>query len=615
MLPPAALPIACATPTKTAPRSSPLPRLRAKTHQPTASLSELHRHASRAILERQEVEQWETGSATSDSPALFASSLPSPFSPPTPKPSRPESVNDAADPFHPTETYFGGLERKSSTRSTTSMPSDRDRAHGPKHRLRPSVGSAGAFGVGTSAALGPASPLSREVASRGRRRPASMGGWIETSPIVRQSPSLGSGGRAAESKSDEDVKSEAGLRRAWENAHIFRKGFIYNLIAVFEGEEDRPERWSRTAKLLQHLSDNLGAVFYRIQALPQQAGIDAVPRGLRPAPSEPKSSQAVEAALSQIEVPPLSLASTAQHLPTLVPTQNPTLGFDSPSRSPPSTPAARIGSRTRAPPNFAPPSLYSPTTQALTKYESHHATLTRSIKDLQVDLNSIVSTLRILSPLTRDASVQSSTQDSQSPHVRDKIVDMLDLHDSIRDELQNLAQEWAESRLALRQAVDVDFKTKISAAVAASKVDTTSFEGEEASLDNVRLEDAPPESEAEALLNASLDDGSVADDPDFGTRQAILDAALSSSLRDGIDQDSAETVFEAVAGEREQGGTGASKLSREERVRRMKEARDALDAGKRAAAMTGKESEGGVMAHQKMVDELHQVLNGLGKGK
>jgi hypothetical protein len=136
--------------------------------------------------------------------------------------------------------------------------------------------------------------------------------------------------------------------------------------------------------------------------------------------------------------------------------------------------------------------------------------------------------------------------------------------------------------------------------------------------DELDSNDAPPEEEEG---NASLDDGSRNENGndyelEFFSRQAIIDAALSSGLGIGFDgegEEEEEKVFEAIAGTEQNGGN--VKLSREERVKKMKEAREALNVGKQATATATGGGESDFQNQRKMVGELRQVLKSLGKGK
>jgi len=233
-------------------------------HQVTASLSELHRHASRAFLERREIQKWEQQQeqpSSSPSSSLLSRSLP---------PSTTTTYNEQIeeDPFHPTETFFGGLERKSSTRSnasaagssssspyspspSSSTPNTTNTNTTNKHRhnrLRPSVGNVGIFGIGTLATAagatsttsgggGGVSPLLRELGEKERslllkkrRRPVSMSGWIpssssSTTPLCPNTPIQLS------------TKSTNSNENLWEICHSVRKSFIWSLIALLDDDD------------------------------------------------------------------------------------------------------------------------------------------------------------------------------------------------------------------------------------------------------------------------------------------------------------------------------------------------------------------------------------------
>lgn len=122
--------------------------------------------------------------------------------------------------------------------------------------------------------------------------------------------------------------------------------------------------------------------------------------------------------------------------------------------------------------------------------------------------------------------------------------------------------------------------------------------------------------------------GSEGEEDPIANRQALVDAALSLSLlppglsaSEGAAGDDSpastpleEKVFEAIAGPARQNADG-SKFSREERIRRMKEAREALARGRESLGSSPNKTRadsvemgGGAAAQQKMVGELQEVL-------
>ncbi|BGP56205.1 hypothetical protein JCM8202v2_003818 [Rhodotorula sphaerocarpa] len=122
--------------------------------------------------------------------------------------------------------------------------------------------------------------------------------------------------------------------------------------------------------------------------------------------------------------------------------------------------------------------------------------------------------------------------------------------------------------------------------------------------------------------------GSDGEEDPIANRQALVDAALSLSLlppglsaSEGAAGDDSpastpleEKVFEAIAGPARQNADG-SKFSREERIRRMNEAREALARGRESLGSSPNKTRadsvemgGGAAAQQKMVGELQEVL-------
>ncbi|GAA5941934.1 uncharacterized protein JCM15063_004248 [Sporobolomyces koalae] len=587
-------------------RSTQRHRTRAGLHGPTASISELQRHASRALQEREEVEQWELGSAASDpSVGLANSAASASVVPPIDRFTRSEGVS-RNDPFHPTDTYFGGLERKSSTRSNTSTASGQDRLSTPAgargHRLRPSVGTVGAFGIGTAAGSG--SPSMRDHGGRSRRRPASVGGWIDHTSPVPPSPlarTLGTNDDATNAKDP-----EGDLQELWDAAHGLRKGFIWTLIAVCEESDIDGKNRQDLGAVLVELVNNLRQIATQIETLRQQSclepdcaassriGSNAQPPPFRALPSQKLDRN--ESAISGIlaadptpSAPSLQNHSARRHL-----------GHRS-----------TISLEPHSPPDFGPPSSApAPTAQALARYESQHVTLSDTLRTLQSSLGSVLSEARLLSPLSPLPLSDSPAVETRNLEARRRLEAVLEKHDTIKEELEKLALEWAESRVTLRQALGIElFKTDPSTQRKMGLGIQAEWETKADILHELGSNDTPPNRpKPEGSSDAALDDGQATPELDLVSRQALLDAALSMSLQPQEREDEREKIFEAVAGEKRDRTPGAEKLSREERIRRMKEGREALDAGKRAASVS--EGGGGIAEQQRMVGELRQVLEG-----
>ncbi|GAA5859912.1 hypothetical protein JCM1840_001793 [Sporobolomyces johnsonii] len=570
-------------------------------HRPLPSLSELNRHASLALQERAEIEKWETESATSGHSRAGSMQLDSARATAAPAPA---AAAGAVDPFHPTESFFGGLERRPSNRSLSNYSSTPGGAGGGggdatvkastgRHRVRPSLGAVGAFGVGTAAGTGTggASPLLREVSLKGgRRRPASMGGWIgagELTPLELAS---------LPGQDVELLEGGAALQEQWEDAHVLRRGVVWALIEVAETQGSGWEEAGRVVSELARKLRELAAGLRDAKGCEMAAGVDKDRRRRsRPASYYAAASLSTYPTSTSTSVLPASPIQSALARLNGVPLPGPSPSFE--SRGP---------NRPTHQPNFGPPSTAdSPSTQALRALEAHHTALSLSLRQLQHKLHSILLEAKALSLSASGAPVEQ----------------LLTAHDSIREDLHALAEEWAQSRVVLRQALGVELKKPAKPAGFGLGLDADEPAGDAVS-DELEPMDAPPEEEGAEF--ASLDEGE--DDALLGPaglaeRQALVDAALSLSLAPPPGSESAEEkVFEAVAGQRDDGQKGeGGKLSREERIKRMREAREALAAGRAAAGGDAGMGQGGgqgaVEVQQRMVGELREVLRGLGRGR
>jgi len=421
-------------------------------------------------------------------------------------------------------------------------------------------------------------------------------------------------------KEQEEAEVEMGEqeRIEWQVVHEVRKRFVWSLIAVFGGNEEGEtgQEWSSgVGRVIERVSEGLRGITKEIiegTATPPRGRVEGANRLRKTLTSLNTRQRPQGTRPSSLYVPSPNLLSSSSHSSEIVITPN------SPTRPSQQTPIqtalSRLNGRStssssaRQIPNFAPPStLNPPESLHLESYESSHQTLSHSISQLSQTLNSILSQTRHLSPL-------SSSSESLLVGGKVEVEDLLNFHDGIKFELESIAREWAQSRISLRLALGVELNQS-------SRIEQSVGLGIEGSEMGARGEEGKDEYEPPSPPttdpNASLDDGTeLQEELDLGSRQALIDAALSLSLSPNqAEDDGKEKVFEAIVGEREKGervGNG-EKVSREERIKRMREAREALEVGKKVTE--GKEGEeGGMKMQLKMVGELREVLKGLGKG-
>ncbi|GAA6024240.1 hypothetical protein JCM10207_006968 [Rhodosporidiobolus poonsookiae] len=678
------------------------PSRAASQHTHAASLSELLRHTRQAQLERAEVSSFNDGASSSSSrPA----SMVFPASPAGPG----VGVGAAAsDPFHPTESTFGGIERRQPSASSmsefdlaslplrrqASLPLRRQasltlrgaHASSGAHRVRPSLGAVGAFGLGT--ATGTAPPLGGGAGAGRKKRPASMGGWSGQSSAFRlrgaRAESVSGGGSSVPSSpalSAKEVEEEpelaldepagdtegkqaddlaplllVSLQDVFEDVHAARQGVLWRLLEALENpceELEEQDVWTKAGEVFAALQERLreGASAVKVAAAADLAGGQATLRSegrgrvadqdrtLRQQDKEREKRRrsgfygCPESGTFSDLYPP-SPSSAASPLPaTPLHARAPgrpggvqhalsrlTAGANS------SLPSSPTPTRHQAPPasfaNFAPSATaapprpsHAPPAGACSSAADH------TLHALALPVRALQAKLRLLAADLPAALSAPSHALSSMPGDADRL---LAAYDSLAPEIDRLAAAFHAGRAELRIALGIEVP------VVPREAEEDSVSGPEP-LDEQDEADAPPEPESEEPVDpaqgavyASLDDGAGDVAPE--ERQALLDAALSLSLLPPSTAGSPlsvaereEKVFEAVAGpERPRAGANGEKLSREERIRRMKEAREALALGRAVVGSGGSENagaegKGGAEQQRRMVGELREVLRELNR--
>ncbi|GAA5924701.1 hypothetical protein JCM3775_005448 [Rhodotorula graminis] len=573
-----------------------------QSHAPQASLSELLRHDSLARAERTEVSRWEEGSS-----APSASS-------------RPSSVHlvDGVDPFHPTESTFGGIDRRTGESGTPQRA-----GVGKQHRLRVSLGphhggNGGGSGGGSSSfeAVSPGGPSAR------RKRPVSMGG-LESLPPVPSSERDQTGPSAATHR-----VLLVTLQDRFDDAHDARRGVLWRLLEALDHAES-DAAWHQAEAPL----DALRAVLARAAADVAQAHTREFPDGAAAADSPASASTTASgpgagssaragagsgalvdarekrrrsgyyARPEADELYPLSASSSSA----------PTWG------APPTpTPAAR---RPAAYADYAPSSSSSaPPPPRRAALHAHALSVSAVDPALAAHAQSMLLSLRALQAKVRVVLADAAGARVGSATERERV---LEVWESVGAEVRRLEGGWRDGRGALRAALglaveQVEVRERAEA-VRDDEVAPASTEEDEAP------QEVGDELNATGAVYATLDSSDTGTDDDLiSSRQAMLDAALSASLlpppdsADGLESPSKEKVFEAVAGSDARASAGA-KLSRDERIRRMKEAREALALGRSSLESPVKgasgEGSGGVESQRSMVGELREVLKELNRDK
>jgi len=572
-----------------------------QSHAPRASLSELLRHDSLARAERTEVSRWEEGSS-----APSASS-------------RPSSVHlaDGVDPFHPNESTFGGIDRRTGESGTPQRPTG-----AKQHRLRVSLGPHHGGGPGSggggSTSLDAVSPGG---AGARRKRPVSMGG-LDSLPPAPSAEQDRAGPTAATHRA-----LLVTLQDRFDDAHDARRGVLWRLLEALDHAES-DEAWHQAEAPLAALRAVLARATADVAQAHTREFPDAGAAADSPASASTTSGTSAGATAragagaagadarekrrrsgyygrpEADDLFPLSASSAA-----------PTWG------APPTpTPAAR---RPTGRPDFAPSASHSaPPPPRRTALHMHALSVSAVDPALSGHAQSMLLSLRALQAKVRVVLADAAGARVGSATERERV---LEVWESVGPEVRRLEAGWRDGAGALRSALGLAVeKQQVRERV-------EEVEREEDGPAPMEQDEAPQvgdELNATGAVYATLDSsGNGADDDLVLNRQAVLDAALSASLlappdsADGVDSPSKEKVFEAVAGSDARASAGA-KLSRDERIRRMKEAREALALGRsslespvKGALGEGGGASGGAESQRSMVGELREVLKELNRDK
>lgn len=313
---------------------------------------------------------------------------------------------------------------------------------------------------------------------------------------------------------------------------------------------------------------------------------------------------------------------------------------------PPSSSSSRLDNKTkqnrRAPPasyaDFAPPSASSSLSgTADPDLVGHARSMALALRAIEAKLRLVVDEVVAHSSPSGSGTAPHSDEDDDDGKRR-RLSAVVEMYRGIGVELKRLEEQWRIGGEVLERAAGLVQPVLVRAtpasaedaeadpSVAVRDVGGSVGQQEEAEGRNqLGAEDAVLQTEL------SAGPGEEDDDDPIANRQALVDAALSASLLIPPSAPAEEKVFEAVAGpvRNTSSDGGSNKFSREERIRRMKEAREALARGREslesspvktrtdsassdADAASPLGSKGGssssLAQQQKMVGELQEVL-------
>ncbi|GJN88977.1 hypothetical protein Rhopal_001948-T1 [Rhodotorula paludigena] len=582
------------------------------THAPSASLSELMRHDSRA---RQERDELVAAAAAAASPVSSSASA--------------AAATAVLDPFHPTESTFGGIERR---------------------RAEPDAGGdAGEDDAAPGSPAGPGARAGLGAKPRRSQRPLSLGG-ASGLPAATSSPS-------DDDAADRDATERlllVSLQEQFDDLHALRRGVVWRVIEVVDHPADAAtadEACGAAARALEQLGERLAcaaqgvarahasefgespaatdpssAVPAREHAAPAGGGSEGMQRTTSASEREKRRRSGLygrgeEAA----HVPPSSAAQWAPPPPPAAGGGGRTSAPSTPTAPPRSAAGLRrvpSTSSSAAPSsfaNFAPPAgglLASPLSRsALTAASVGPGTdpaLVALVQGMSLSLRAVQAKLRLV---LADAGAGAAGADDKAREGAWRA------WEGVGAEVRRLEAEWRGGEGVVRKALGLakeEARLEESAEVEhADQAGAAVLEVEPDARDGGELDDLNVKGAVDATLDASASPAPAAADDE---RQALLDAALSLSLLPPADSPSEEKVFEAVAGPDRRAPSAADKLSRDERIRRMKEAREALALGRSSLESPGKGASpgpggGGVDAQRNMVGELREVLKELNREK
>lgn len=291
--------------------------------------------------------------------------------------------------------------------------------------------------------------------------------------------------------------------------------------------------------------------------------------------------------------------------------------------------------------DFAPPSSssFSSTAAASSSSGSANPDLVAHARAMALALRAVEAKLRLVVDEVAHSSPSGSLHpvhenvDDDDDGQRRRLSAVVEMYRGIGIELKRLEEQWRIGGEVLEKAAglvqSVERANTASAedaeaepSVAVRDIDGPTGQQEDEARNQLGAEDA--------VLQTEPCEGTGEEDDPIASRQALVDAALSASLL--IPPSAApaeEKVFEAVAGPvRSTSSDGSNKFSREERIRRMKEAREALargreslesspvksrtdsasDAGSPLGSRSGAGGSSSLAQQQKMVGELQEVL-------
>ena len=516
------------------------------------------------------------------------------------------------------DTTFGGIDRSGLTVEPNRL------ARGPSqnkaaHKVRGSVDSIGSIEV--FAPSGTTKPLSRSSSLRTavpvgqaryaspRRRPISTGpgSALKDLRLVTGGPDSPTGSgylSLAEENGAKDGLSLGDLQGGMDQMHAVRRGMLWRVLGLVDHNVSK-EIWAEVETTLVDLTKALAAqstlVSDAVEAEfgPNGPGADTFAISSKPSHNHLRQHNlTLDTSRSRPSSPFGWPAGSHSPAPTSGTRPLSLLG-QSVSPLPPGMAsfAARTNttrpSRPLSASNFAPPNAVPSAGPS-----AGLASLEESNKAIGLALRSIAAKLHVVEADARHrsgaaAAGEVGTNDGDR---------LLATHDSIRLDLQVLLNEWEASRVALRSAVK---PVPPPSAPPLSRSNSWTDGGlADTSLESIPDVTAEGEGEGEADDSASVFSSELHTPPTpagGAARDALVDAERGSVLPPA----GKEQVFEAVA-EQAKASPAGPKLSREERIRLMKERRYARGSTGGAGGSPNRTREG--MGGAQMVEELKDVL-------
>ncbi|KAL8289985.1 hypothetical protein RQP46_002924 [Phenoliferia psychrophenolica] len=398
------------------------------------------------------------------------------------------------------------------------------------------------------------------------------------------------------------------LQTAFENLHSVRRGLLWRLLSMAD-RKLADSCWLEAGGVLEELTRSLQLASQAIaQAVEAEFGVSGL--GSDSLDISRRVSKRASVLIVDPPTPPVGhrghsrsqsatqrARPTSWNSPTSAGSRPLSLSFPAsfsihstpPPASRPQHPRPSSASAL-FPPNFAPANPHSSLgpTAALATFDAR-------AQEMALALRSIAAKLHVV---TEDAKRHVESPSSSPTRPSTSLERTISTHDSIRADLDALSREWDNSRLALRQLV------RPSPSLGPASVDDSYAGSDGIGGGNFSLDSIADDEDDDGASQWSSEIRTPESTPPRPSLREETSAFEDAQQESYLPTPGDEQVFEAVA-EQAEGRREMSKLSREDRIKAMKESRRES----RGNSGSGSSAGGGSMKTQAgMVAELKDVL-------